>query len=241
MTDETPEQTRERVLAEELAKGSDPRVAEGRSKAAELRARQGLPIDPQEAWKAKLEKEGGAPAPTRAEEEPQAVAEEAPSEEAPAEAAEEAATAPPAEEAPADAPAAAETPQTTPAPSPVQAPVPAGVEVQRESAEIVPAAVSPPAIAPSREIQFEPEIGEMVEFDTGDMAEVAGIKLADARLPGWLIAVFVALVGAAVIYLLAFSGPGAAEEASGCRVDANRAVVCGSTGTAPATTEEAAH
>ncbi len=55
MADETPEQIREKILAEELAKGSDPRVAEGRSKAAELRARHGLPIDPQEAWMAKLE------------------------------------------------------------------------------------------------------------------------------------------------------------------------------------------
>ena len=235
MADETPEQTKERVHAEELAKGSDPRVAEARSKAAEMRARHGLPIDPQEAWKAKLEKEGGAPA--AAATEPQAPTQEPPSEEAPA------ASAPaPSAEAPAEAPAAAEeTAPQTPAPAPVQAPVPPGVEVQRESTEIVPAAISPPAIAPSREIQFEPEIGEMVEFDTGEMAEVAGIKLADAKLPGWLIAVFVALVGAAVIYLLVFSGPGAAEEASGCRVDANRAIVCGSTGSAPATSEEASH
>ncbi|MGH2811342.1 MAG: hypothetical protein ACRDI1_01335, partial [Actinomycetota bacterium] len=78
MADETPEAIRERVHAEELAKGSDPRVAMGRAKAAELRAREGLPIDPEQAWRAKLEKEGGsaaaapadapAPAPPEAEE-----------------------------------------------------------------------------------------------------------------------------------------------------------------------------
>ncbi|HVE76761.1 MAG TPA: hypothetical protein VND22_08375, partial [Actinomycetota bacterium] len=56
---ETPEAVRERVKQEELAKGSDPRVAESRSKAAEARAKHGLPIDPQQAWKAKLEQEGG--------------------------------------------------------------------------------------------------------------------------------------------------------------------------------------
>ena len=239
MADETPEQIKEKILAEELAKGSDPRVAEARSKAAELRARQGLPIDPQQAWRAKLEKEGGAAPAAEAVEEPQAEVQAAPTQEAPAEAPDE--PKPVTEEPAAEEPAPAEQPQTAPAPSPVQAPVPAGVEVQRESAEIVPAAAAVPAVAPSREIQFEPEIGEMVEFDTEDMAEVAGIRLADARLPGWLIAVFIALVGAAVIYLLVFSGPGAAEEASGCRVDANRAVVCGSTDSAPATSEETTH
>ena len=69
---ETPEEIRERVLSEEMAKGSDPRVAEGRAKAAEARAREGLPIDPEEAWRAKLEREGGggaveAPVATEAE------------------------------------------------------------------------------------------------------------------------------------------------------------------------------
>lgn len=67
----TPEEARAAVLAEELSKGSDPRVAEARSKAAEARARQGYPIDPHEAWKVKLEKESGrapseAPPPTEA-------------------------------------------------------------------------------------------------------------------------------------------------------------------------------
>jgi hypothetical protein len=38
-TGEAPEAVRERVLAEELAKGSDPRVAQARAKSAEMRAR----------------------------------------------------------------------------------------------------------------------------------------------------------------------------------------------------------
>src|SRR5688572_380529 len=143
MADETPEQIREKVLAEELGKGSDPRVAEARSKAAEMRARHGLPIEPQQAWRAKLEQEGGAPAQAAAvAEEPDAVAEEVPSEvkavtEAPAE---EAAVSETVEE-----PAAPESAPPTPSPS-VDAPVPSGVEVQRESADIVAVAVSPPAV-----------------------------------------------------------------------------------------------
>lgn len=238
MADETPEQIRERVLKEELAKGSDPRVAEGRSKAAELRARAGLPIDPQQAWRAKLEKEGGAPsATTEASAEAEAPAE---ADEAPAEAAEapveEAAEAPEEEVAPQERPTAVAT-----AERPVRGPVPAGVEVERESTEIAAAPAFAPVPAPAREVAFEPEIGEIVELEFQEMGELAGIKLADARLPAWLIAAFVALVAAAVFYLLVFSGPGAAEQATGCRVEADRKIVCGSIGgEQPPPSEEAA-
>lgn len=41
VSDEEAAEIRKKVLEEELAKGSDPRVAEGRAKAAELRARKG--------------------------------------------------------------------------------------------------------------------------------------------------------------------------------------------------------
>lgn len=72
-----PQEARASVLEEELAKGSDPRVAEGRSKAAEARARQGYPIDPTQAWKVKLEKESGrAPKEISPSSEPEPVASE---------------------------------------------------------------------------------------------------------------------------------------------------------------------
>lgn len=59
---ETPDEIYERVLAEEKAKGSSPQVAEARAKAARLRARKGLPIDPQAAAAAEAAA-AGAPQP----------------------------------------------------------------------------------------------------------------------------------------------------------------------------------
>ncbi len=234
MADESPEQIRERVLKEELEKGSDPRVAEGRSKAAELRAKQGLPIDPQEAWKAKLEKEGGAPAAAEAPAEPAAEAaaetpEEAPEE--PAAPAEEKAPEP--SKQPEPAPADKEQPTAAPAAAAAaEAPMPEGV--QRESdtpAELARVTVAPPAVAePPKPTEFEPEIGELVEFETEEMGELAGIKMADAPLASWLIAAFVALVAIAAIYLVVFSGAGVSEQASGCRIAENRTIVCSDPG-----------
>ena len=234
MADESPEQIRERVLKEELEKGSDPRVAEGRSKAAELRAQQGLPIDPQEAWKAKLEKEGGAPAAAEAPAEPaaEAVAE------TPEEAAEEP-EAPVEEKGPEPSkqpePAAAESEEKpAAAPAAAQAPMPEGV--QRESdtpAELARVTVAPPAVVePPKPTEFEPEIGELVEFETEEMGELAGIKMADAPLASWLVAVFVALVAIAAIYLVVFSGAGVSEQASGCRIAEDRTIVCSDMGPA---------
>ena len=231
MADESPEQIRERVLAEELEKGSDPRVAEGRSKAAELRAQQGLPIDPQEAWKAKLEKEGGAPAAAEAPAEPAA--------EAPAETPEEPAAAE--EKAPEPSkqpePAAAEEEEPAAAPAPAaaaQAPVPEGVQREADApAELARVTVAPPAVVePPKPTEFEPEIGELIEFETEEMGELAGIKMADAPLASWLIAVFVALVAVAAIYLVVFSGAGVSEQASGCRIAEDRTIVCSDTGPA---------
>jgi hypothetical protein len=41
MSDEEAAEIRRKVYEEEMAKGSDPRVAEGRAKSAELRAKKG--------------------------------------------------------------------------------------------------------------------------------------------------------------------------------------------------------
>lgn len=60
---ETPDEIYERVLAEEKAKGSSPQVAEARAKAARLRARKGLPIDPQAAAAAEAAAAGAPAAP----------------------------------------------------------------------------------------------------------------------------------------------------------------------------------
>ncbi|MCA1839983.1 MAG: hypothetical protein LC723_06600, partial [Actinobacteria bacterium] len=91
---DSPEAVKQKILEEELAKGSDPRVAEARSKAAEMRAKQGLPIDPQQAWRAKLEKEGGSAPASSAPDSAQATSAE------PAPAPESATSAEPAQQAP---------------------------------------------------------------------------------------------------------------------------------------------
>ncbi|MBW3587795.1 MAG: hypothetical protein KY429_00040 [Actinobacteria bacterium] len=240
MADESPEQIRERVLAEELEKGSDPRVAEGRSKAAELRAQQGLPIDPQEAWKAKLEKEGGprapaaedAPAPTPEEPEEPAEAAEAAEEKAPEPSEQPEPAAAESEEKPAAAESEEKPAAAAPAPAAAEAPMPEGVQREADApAELARVTVAPPAVVePPKPTEFEPEIGELVEFETEEMGELAGIKMADAPLASWLIAVFVALVAIAAIYLVVFSGAGVSEQASGCRIAEDRTIVCSETG-----------
>src|SRR5687767_10958396 len=78
---ETPEQAYERVLAEEQSKGSSPQVAQGRAKAARMRASKGLPTDPAAAAKAAASgeaKPAPAAAPPPAAEAPPAPAAEAP-------------------------------------------------------------------------------------------------------------------------------------------------------------------
>lgn len=117
---DTPEAVREQVLKEELAKGSDPRVAEARAKAAAARAEQGLPIDPQEAWPLKLERAGRQASAPPAAPPPAAEADEAP----------------PAPEPEAPEPSAAPEPEPAPAPvpepvvaAPVEVPVPFDPEV----------------------------------------------------------------------------------------------------------------
>jgi hypothetical protein len=177
---ETPEEVREKVHQAELAKGSDPRVAEGRAKAAEMRARQGLPTDPQEAWKAKLAGEGKTPAPPT--EEPAAPTPAAEAAEEPTAAAEPLAPAaePPAEEA---------TPQAEEkAPPPPEA----AITAQPES-----------PIQP--EPTFDPEVGQIIELDLEGLKEIAGIKLRERHPAPWLVLTLLAIVASAAFYLIAFN------------------------------------
>lgn len=222
MADESPEQIRERVFQEELDKGSEPRVAEGRAKAAELRAKQGFPIDPQEAAKAKLEREGAppgvtgeeAPAPEEAEEPP--AAEEAPEE--PSEAAE-------AEEAPAEEalePDEEEAPAEAPAPERPAAAVPPGVALTDEVEEKAPA---PPAARAEPAEPFEPEIGEPIEMEDEELVEMAGISLRESSIPTWVMVVLLSLMAWAVLYLVVFGGSDSSG-AAGCRLEADRTFAC---------------
>lgn len=201
---EAPEAIRERIHAEELAKGSDPRVAEGRAKAAEMRARHGLPIEPQEAWRAKLAQEGGAPT------------EAAPKPSEPA-ASEEVA---PAETEPQEAPAAteaspAEEQQTTTEPAPAAAPPPAASAPEP----------SAPVPAPEPEVPFDPEIGDLIVVDQS-VSEIGGVKVRDARLPAWLMVILLAIPLWAMLYLLALGGEDVATRTSECVVQPDRTFVC---------------
>lgn len=220
MADESPEQIRERVFQEELDKGSEPRVAEGRAKAAELRAKQGFPIDPQEAAKAKLERDGAPPgvtgeeAPAPEEEEPSA-AEEVPEEPSEAAEAEEA----PAEEAPETD--EEEAPAEAPAPERPAAAVPPGVALSDEVEEKAPA---PPVRAEPAE-PFEPEIGEPIEIEEEELVELAGISLRESSIPTWVAVVLLSLMAWAVLYLVVFGGSDSSG-AAGCRLEADRTFAC---------------
>lgn len=131
---ETPDEIYERVLAEEKAKGSSPQVAEARAKAARLRARKGLPIDPQAAAAAEAAAAGA----------PQAAAAAAPA--APKTTAGPAPVPPespvPGESPPAPAAASAIEPPATEEPAP-PAPEPGGPEpIAQPAVQERPAAVA---------------------------------------------------------------------------------------------------
>ena len=213
MAEESPEQIRERVHAEELGKGSDPRVAEGRAKAAEMRAKAGLPIEPDKAWRAKLEQEGGeaseAPAAASAAE---AGAEEAPAEEAPAE---EAAQEAPAAEAQPEP--AAEAPATAPTP----APAPAAPAAAPREPEFVTASAAP----------REPEVGEPIEIETEGLEVVAGVPIRNERMPAWVTGILIAVILWAVAYALFLSGPEAISNTTRCEVSADQTLVCATSAT----------
>lgn len=231
VADETPESVRQRVLSEELEKGSDPRVAEGRAKAAELRARQGLPIDPDQAWRVKLEREGGAapdaaagapvvpptaappapaPAPSPPSELPAAGAER-PEEEVPAAEAAEA--------------AAGAAPQAPPAVGAEQ-PSPAPASVAEATTAVSPPTPAPPEPAPAPEPEYVPEIGDPIEIATEGLEEIAGIKLRDPRIPVWLVAALLAIAIWAASYLLVFAQQEAVNRVGGCEVHPDRTFVC---------------
>ena len=248
---ETPEAVRDRIKAEELAKGSDPRVAEGRSKAAEMRARMGLPIDPQEAWKARLAQEGGAPAAPASEAGAQAPRTDTgpthvppessgpgespspPASAAPSPPASAAPSAPPEPAAPAEG-AAAQAPRTDTGPAQVAEDISGPGESPEQSAPSapstepvteapVPAAPTEPA-AP--EPVFEPEIGDVVEVEDEVVFEVGGIKVRDSRIATWILVLLLAIPLWAMLYLLGLGGGDVGQATTGCVVDADRSFVC---------------
>ena len=143
-----PEQIYQEVLQEEQQKGSAGPVAEGRAKAARVRAEHGSPHPKEPRWwsGAQPHFEGGdGQAPVAQEEPAEAPAaeapEEAPEEQAPAA---EATAAAPAAEAPAQEPAPAEAPAPAPAQAPAAA-APAAEAPAQAPAAAVPAAQAPPA------------------------------------------------------------------------------------------------
>ena len=215
---ETPEAVRDRIKAEELAKGSDPRVAEGRSKAAEMRTRLGLPIDPQEAWKARLAQEGGAPAAPAADAAPAAPA--APEPEAPA----------------APEPETPETPETpapetpeTPAPPAPAAPLEAQPQPPSEpQTQSQPEAGPAAAVVPAPPVVpvFAPEIGEIIELEDEVVFSVGGVKVRDARIATWILVLLLSIPLWAMLYLLGLGGGDVGRATTGCIVDADRSFVC---------------
>lgn len=196
---EDPGEIRQKVMQEELAKGSDPRVAEARAKAAEARAKEGLPIDPQQAWPLKLERAG------------RTVSEAPAAPAAPAEPAEPAAQEPetrPAAEAPVvEAPA----PEPEPQPS-VEAP-----------AAAAPMAPPEPEVVP---VPFDPEVGEPIDRDDEVLTSVGGISVRDSRIPAWLMVVLVLIPLWAAFYLITLGAGSVEEETTGCKVSADRTFVC---------------
>lgn len=208
---ESPEEIRERVLAEESEKGSDPRVAEGRAKAAELRAREGLPIDPQEAWPAKLEREGGGDASETATAEPDVEAPEAETPDEQEAQPEPEPEAPKEEEAP--TPEADEADETGTAPT---ADIP-GVETEAPAP-----ATAPQPVAAAVEPETPPEIGDPIDVTDEVIAVVAGIKVRDARLPTWMVIVMAAILIWAATYLVVFSF----SDSAPCEVHADQTFTC---------------
>jgi hypothetical protein len=194
---ETPEEVREKVFQAELAKGSDPRVAEGRAKAAEMRALHGLPIDPQEAWKAKLAGDGKTPTP------PPAPVPEAP---------------PPAAQPEPEPPAPAEEAALAPEPPESTEETPAS-----EPATSAPATPPPPA---QPEPTFEPEVGEIIELDVEGLKEIAGVKLRERRPAPWLVVVLLAIVVWAAFYLIAFGNNNTPIPTTNCHVQATKTLIC---------------
>lgn len=238
MADETPEQIKERVLAEELAKGSDPRVAEGRAKAAEFRAREGLPIEPDQAWRAKLEREGGAPTQEAAPAvegappaPPTAPSDQPIRESAQSQLEHPSAAAPPLAEAPAETAAAPEAPPTPAQERGEEHPTAAPAQAPSDSSEQAPPAVaeapvSAELVAPPMEPEAEPEIGARVEVESESLEEYAGIKVRDSRLPVWLLVILVVVPLWAMFYMAAFAGSDAIERTSGCTVNADHTFTC---------------
>ena len=204
---ESPQEVKERIHAEELAKGSDPRVAEGRAKAAEARATHGLPLDPQEAWKVKLSKAGGAPAAAPA----------TPPEPAPE----------PDVEPPAPEPQTAETPADEDEEGRAAPDQPPAIQAEGTRAAPPQAAPAAAVLTPPVEEQWDPDVGDVVEvFDEPLVTTVAGVTVVDSRIPTRLMLVLLIIPMWAILYLLAASSGDPVRASTGCVVSADHSFVC---------------
>ena len=210
---DSPEAVRQRILEEELAKGSDPRVAEARSKAAEMRARHGLPLDPQEAWRAKLAQEGGAPA---------AVSAETPS------AAPEPTAAEPASTPEQTAEPAAAT-EVVPQPEQVPTEVPAAASMAASDSPTA-AGSAPPVtttLAPAQvEPEFEPEVGDLIEGTDDVVRTVGGLRVREGKIPTWAALALLLIPLWAMLYLMIGSSGDVVRSTTGCAVHANKTFTC---------------
>jgi plastocyanin len=189
-----PEQIYQEVLQEEQAKGVSPQVAEGRAKAARVRAEHGSPHPKEARWwpgaQPQFEGEGAAA-------EAEAPAEEAPAAEAPAAeapAAEAPATVAHAAEAPAEQPAAAQAPAEQPAAAqaPAEQPAtqaPAEQPATQAPAEQPAAAQAPAAVAtaeaPAPAVpQATPTIGAKPGVPTGNRLRPEDAVSTEAQFDG---------------------------------------------------------
>lgn len=179
-----PEQIYTEVLQEEQGKGVSPAVAEGRAKAARVRAEQGSPHPKEPKWwpgaQPHLEGDGAAPS--------------APAEETPAE--EEAPAEPAAAETPAAPPAAPEAPAPAEAPPPAPEPAPAATAPAPEQpaaptpeqpAAPAPAAPAPQPAAAATATSLPPEqrpAGVMHGVPTGTRLRPEDAVQTDAQFEG---------------------------------------------------------
>jgi plastocyanin len=184
-----PEQIYQEVLQEEQQAGRSPAVAEGRAKAARVRAEHGSPHPKDPKWwpgsQPHFEGEGAAPAETEApaaEEAPATEAEEAPAEE-------EVAEAPAAEEAPAAQAAEAPAAQAAEAPAaaaPAEAPAAQAAEAPAAQSAEAPAATAP-AEAPARPTEVAPDArpaGVRHGVDTGTRLRPEDAVATEAQFDG---------------------------------------------------------
>ena len=190
-----PEQLYAEVLQEEQQKGSSPPVAEGRAKAARVRAEHGSPHPKEPKWwpGAQPHLEGGdGAAPAEADEAAPEVVEE-PAAEAPAEQPAAADAEQPAAEAPAEQPAAAATAQPAAAagvaqdarpPDQAERPDVSPAPATQQPAASAPAATAPAAVAEAPPTQAAPTIGVRHGVPTGNRLRPEDAVATEAQFDG---------------------------------------------------------